>query len=166
VSSLSYRSSYRRHLRHHQPPGATLFVTFRLAGSIPKSVQQSLVRKEQHGGRALAGISGAEKRARQTYAQMKRSFARWDDALDRAEGGASWLGRADVALPVAGTLHSRDGREYDLLVFCIMPNHVHAVFAPLCRDDGSYHSSSAIMHSLKGRTARQANLVLGRRGPF
>jgi putative transposase len=166
VSSLSYKSSYRRRLPHHQPPGATLFVTFRLAGSIPKSVQQSLVRKEQHGGGALAGISGAEKRARQTYAQMKRSFARWDDALDRAEGGALWLGHADVARLVADTLHSRDGREYDLLAFCIMPNHVHAIFAPLCRDDGAYHSLSSIMHSLKGRTARQANLVLGRRGAF
>ena len=166
MSSLSYRSSYRRHLPHHQPPGATLFVTSRLAGSIPKSVEQSLVRRGRRAREALAGISDSERRARQTYSKMKRSFARWDDALDKAEAGASWLRRADVARLVADTLHSRDGREYDLLAFCIMPNHVHAIFAPLCRDDGAYHSLSSIMRLLKGRTARQANLVLGRRGTF
>jgi len=36
----------------------------------------------------------------------------------------------------------------------------------MCRSDGSHHSVSSIMRSLKGRTARQANLVIGRRGTF
>jgi putative transposase len=47
-----------------------------------------------------------------------------------------------------------------------MPNHAYAVFAPLGRSDGSYHNLSSITRSLKGRTARQANLVIGRRGTF
>jgi len=166
VNTLRYRRFYRRHLPHHQPPGATLFVTFRVAGSIPRSVEQSLIREGQLGRKALDGISDAGERARQTYREMRRSFARWDDALDKAEAGASWLGRADVACLVAAALHHRDGREYDLLAFCVMPNHVHAVFAPLRKDDGSYHSVSSIMRSLKGSTARAANLALGRRGVF
>jgi len=39
MSTLEYQISYRRHLPHLQPPGAILFITFRLAGSIPVEVQ-------------------------------------------------------------------------------------------------------------------------------
>ncbi|HEY8205051.1 MAG TPA: hypothetical protein VIF81_10025 [Pyrinomonadaceae bacterium] len=35
---LGYKSFYRRNLPHIQPVGATLFVTFRLAGSLPQQV--------------------------------------------------------------------------------------------------------------------------------
>ena len=35
MPNLDYKLHYRRNLPHLQPPGATLFVTFRLAGSIP-----------------------------------------------------------------------------------------------------------------------------------
>jgi len=38
VSQFDYQQSYRRNLPHLQPAGATFFVTFRLAGSLPKSV--------------------------------------------------------------------------------------------------------------------------------
>lgn len=40
-----------------------------------------------------------------------------------------------------------------------MPNHVHVVFEPLS-------GLPTIMHWLKGRTARKANRILGRTGPF
>jgi REP element-mobilizing transposase RayT len=50
--------------------------------------------------------------------------------------------------------------------FCIMPNHVHMVFTPLPKLDGTFHSMSATMHSLKRYTARQANLLLDREGKF
>ena len=36
--SYEYKQFYRRNLPHIHSPGATLFITFRLAGSIPKSV--------------------------------------------------------------------------------------------------------------------------------
>jgi len=38
MSQFAYKPIYRRNLPHVQPPGATLFVTFRLAGSLPKHV--------------------------------------------------------------------------------------------------------------------------------
>jgi putative transposase len=61
-----------------------------------------------------------------------------------------------------------------------MSNHVHAVFKPFVSDsefltlirwDGltpinEHPSLSKIMHSLKGRTARECNLLLGRLGAF
>ena len=69
----------------------------------------------------------------------------------------------------------RDGKVFDLHAFCIMPNHVHAVFERLSKsgwqpdhgDTLECHSDlPKIMQSLKRHTARQANLTLGREGAF
>jgi hypothetical protein len=46
-----------------------------------------------------------------------------------------------------------------------MPNHVHTVFAPLSEETPSV-PLSAIMHSLKRNTAKQANRLLKRSGCF
>lgn len=71
-----------------------------------------------------------------------------------------------IAAAVAGVLHSSDRTLYDLLAFSIMPNHVHALLTPLPKDDRLYHALPAIMHTLKRRSAWDANALLGRRGPF
>ncbi len=47
-----------------------------------------------------------------------------------------------------------------------MPNHVHLLFTPLERPDGTYFSLARIMHSLKRYTAREANKALRRTGQF
>ncbi len=46
-----------------------------------------------------------------------------------------------------------------------MPNHVHVVFEILRRSERRSDLPS-IMQSLKSRTARQANILLGREGAF
>lgn len=166
MNTLRYRQSYRRHLPHIQPPGATLFVTFRLAGSVPGSAIERLSQEADRYRRVLETIGDQGERRRRSYNDLNRLFGQWDSALDQPSAGPSWLGRAEVARLVAEELHVCDGRDYDLHAFCIMPNHVHAVFTPLQTEKGTYHSLSSIMHSLKGRTAREANLVLGRRGTF
>jgi hypothetical protein len=38
MPNLAYKQFSRRHLPHIHPPSSTLFVTFRLAGSIPQSL--------------------------------------------------------------------------------------------------------------------------------
>jgi hypothetical protein len=40
---LGYKSFYRRNLPHIQPVDATLFLTFRLAGSLPKEVLREMM---------------------------------------------------------------------------------------------------------------------------
>lgn len=59
-----------------------------------------------------------------------------------------------------------DGQRYELLAYCIMPNHVHVVLTPLLKIAGSYYSLAGIMHSIKGFTARRANQLMGRSGAF
>jgi len=166
VSTLEYQAFYRRHLPHVQLPGATLFITFRLAGSIPVAVLEQLRDEADLVEAALARIADPEERARQAYLGQRNMFGKWDAVLDNAQSGPFWLRDPRIAELVASSLHHRDGQVYDLDAFCIMPNHVHVVFTPLSKADGTYHAMSAIMHSLKLYTAREANLVLGRKGSF
>ncbi|MFC2029623.1 transposase [Chloroflexota bacterium] len=163
---LQYRPYYHRHLPHYQPPGCTLFVTFRLAGFLSKAILDSLLAQQRVTERVLERIADPNERDRVAYAEHRRLFGAWDDALDAESAGPRWLEDAGVADLVADCRYHRDGRTYNLHAFCIMPNHVHLVCTPLEEREGEFHSLAAILHSLKLYTAREANKLLGRRGSF
>lgn len=166
MSTLEYQLSYRRHLPHFQPPGATLFVTFRLAGSIPTEIMQQLLAEAEAVEATLAHIPDPQERAQRAYLEQRRLFGKWDTALDTAQSGPFWLRDPQIAGLIAESLHYRDGRVYDLDAFCVMPNHVHMIYTPLLKSDGVYHAMAAILHSLKLYTGRRANLLLEREGDF
>jgi putative transposase len=92
-------------------------------------------------------------------------FGRWDQYLDLANHGPTWLARPEIAKIVADAIQYRDGLEYDLHANCIMPNHVHMIFQPLCIE-GKPKPLAWIMQSLKRYTAREANKILKRHGSF
>ncbi len=66
-----HREFYRRHLPHWQPAGATLFITFRLAGSLPRPVVAALKEERE-----------LEERAEKAHQDARRASGRWDAALD------------------------------------------------------------------------------------
>lgn len=104
--------------------------------------------------RTLKRQPASAEREEQIYLEQRRAFGRWDAALDALDGGPRWLEDPRIAQLLVESLHYRHGRVYDLHAFCIMPNHGHAVFTPLAKQDGSFYSLAAIMHSLKRYTAR------------
>jgi hypothetical protein len=53
-----------------------------------------------------------------------------DKWLDRATVGPKWLSDPRVTKLVYDALLYRDGKQYRLDAFSIMPNHVHVVFKP------------------------------------
>jgi len=176
---MPYREFYRRYLPHWQPSEAALFVTFRLAGSIPQSVIEELLKEREIELRKLTRITDQTQRERQGDRDNRRSFGRWDEALDQSSAGPRWLCQPDIAEIVVEALHYRDGKFYDLLAYCIMPNHVHMVFTVARIDNPGYIRSQieisandnpvplqSIMQSLKRHTARRANIILGRQGAF
>jgi REP element-mobilizing transposase RayT len=156
----------RRHLPHIQPPGATLFITFRLAGSIPSRALEQLLSEARRIETRLGRISEPEAREREAYLAQRRHFGKWDHVLDTASAGPFWLMDGRIASLLHESLCYRAGHVYDLHAFCIMPNHVHLVCTPLQKEKGIYHAASAIMHSMKRYTARRANQLLGRGGAF
>jgi putative transposase len=163
-STNSVEIFYRRHLPHYQPLGATFFVTFRLAGSIPAKI---IERRARAGGRN----------------HTRDHFERLDSILSPTNLGPRWLQKADVARIVQDAVKFRDGVKYDLYASCIMPTHVHMVFRlfdgiaieiPILALNNAAKQNrklvvypvTEILGSLKKHTALEANKILGRRGAF
>jgi len=166
MSRLSYAPFYRRRLPHLQPPGATLFITFRLTGSLPRSAIDRLLDEARTEQRILAQIADPRAHSVEEGLLERRLFGKWDSALNAATTGPVWLSDLRIAGLTAASLHHRDGRVLRLDAYCIMPNHVHLVCSPLQQCDGTYHSLPAIMHSLKLHVALEGNRLLGRQGTF
>jgi REP element-mobilizing transposase RayT len=124
--------------------GNILFVTWRLAGSIPRTRLPQRLTGANHGA---------------TPPSAGHSFLAVERLVDRAVFGPVWLQDARVAGMLAEALmYGETGRHfYQLRAWVIMPNHVHVLLRPKT-------SLPAITRWLKGSTARQANLLLGRTG--
>lgn len=167
----------RRRLPHWYVPGASFFVTFRLADSLPRVVLESLAAKKELWlrQRPPSGMSDLENRTR----IHKLLFAEYDRHLDQSSEVA-WLKQTEVAETVRKSLYHFNGERYHLMSYCIMPNHVHVLFAPKLteladratefpslgeRIDGKSPLAS-ILHSWKSFTAHEINKLLGRSGTF
>jgi len=137
--------------------GATYFITFRLAGSLPTEILETLKAESQK----IKSLPHE-----QISPAYQEWFARNDDFLDHVVCGESYLRNEKIADMVAESIKFRDGKTYDLSAFSIMPNHVHLISTPLEKLEGVFYSLTEILHSLKRHTARQANLLLGRTGVF
>ena len=96
----------------------------------------------------------------ETLAAQADNLARTDHALDGGLGSC-WLKEPQIAQMVEEAFLHFDGERYHLLAWCVMPNHVHIVIEP-----NEAHGLGAIVQAWKSFTAKQANRLLGRRGPF
>jgi hypothetical protein len=106
---FEYKQFYRRKLPHRHSPGATLFVTFRLHNSIPRSVlekwKQEKILHERELTRLRAGTSDHQEAIEYFQARFRRRwFGKFEDAL-HLEKGALWLKDPAVAKIVADALH-------------------------------------------------------------
>ena len=98
---------------------------------------------------------------RRTSLSAGREFVRQDRVLDEAEHGPVWLKDLRIAACIADALHfgESDLKLYELQAWVIMSNHVHLLIGPKV-------SLARINRSMRGYTAREANRILGRTGPF
>ncbi len=160
------REYYRRHLPHYQPIEAEYHVVFRLAGSIPAKVINEL-REERETEQKCAGTLGNKGRRQEPWYKMNaRYMAKIEGLLDNPSAGPRWLADHRIAEIVAEAIHYRDHRKYDLYAFTIMSNHVHMVFATVCRAGCPTDSVTDILQKLKWNTALKANRLLHRSGAF
>jgi len=133
----------RRRLPHSYPENTWLFVTCHLNGSLPKN-------RYPPPGAPNAG----------------KAFVWMDRYLDTARSGPRYLARDEIASLVANQLDEAQRQAHcDLGAYAILPNHIHLLFRPKI-------DPSRFLKSLKGTTARRANLILhlaplsGRRNPM
>jgi len=143
-----------RNLPHRYQPGATAFVTFRLADSLPAGrLKQWRREQEEFLGR---NPKPWDQRTWETY--RRRFPDRLEDWLDEAHGQC--VLRDPVAAGIVeSALRFFDGDRYVLDTYAIMPNHVHVLVKPL-----GDHRLDDILHSWKSYTAEEINKHLSRRG--
>ena len=152
----------RRDLPHWDVPGATYFITFCLAGSIPAAGVAAISRKWQ--AKALRPPPGTSSWHWQQVCAAA-AFVEADGALDRSPA-ARWLADPQLAATVEGCLRFDDGCGYRVLAFVVMPNHCHLLIDTAGGDHSSHASRERIMHSIKRHSARECNRLLGRTGRF
>jgi putative transposase len=174
---MSEEKFTRRILPHWYMPKATHFVTFRLAGTLPRTILDDLQAQK---ARLLQQKTPEQTEANHRELVHKRLFAIYDDYLDHRRD-VHWLDDPRVAALVRRSLYFWNGSKYGLLAYCILPNHVHMLVRPFdvepasdpildSLEPGEVADASSplseIMHSLKSYTAHEANKLLHRTGSF
>lgn len=112
-----YRGWYNSsNLPHFDAPGATQFITFRLADSLPSELLRALKKEVD---------------LLPDHEQSDGLRARVEKYLDRGYG-CCILGHAAMAEVLQGAFEYYIGKRYQLLAWVIMPNHVHILIKPSC----------------------------------
>jgi menaquinone-specific isochorismate synthase/putative DNA methylase len=153
-----------RNLPHWSQDGASYFITFRLADSIPLAAFHEIERE------ASFWRTRAEREERNSGGTLPKAFMDEWEAFQRrqliklettmdAGHGSCVLGESANRNIVAETLLFFNKQRYALHAFVIMPNHVHMSVTP--------HPGwelGKLLQSWKGFTSRQINKRLGRQG--
>jgi putative DNA methylase len=146
LSGMEPRFRSRGYLPHVEAGSVPQHIVFRLIDSLPR--------------RLLAQWSEELERVVSEEERRAERWRRIEAALD-AGSGSCFLRRPDVALVVKSSILKFAGQRYWLHAWCIMPNHVHALVTP-----APGITLSALLHTWKSFSAKEANRVLGRSGTF
>ena len=145
----------KRHLLPHWQQGpAHLFVTWRLADSLPAAKlrhwsEERDIWLEFHPRPWDAATE------HEYHQRFSHQIERW---LDQGIGSCV-LQAPQIAAVVSNALHFFHGKRYELAAYVVMPNHVHVLFQPIASQ-----RLDAIVQSWKGFTARAINKRLGKTG--
>ena len=141
-------------LPHWQQGEAWVFVTWRLADSLPKAKLDNWTEE-----RRIWLSHHPEPWDEMTENEYHKRFSRQiDEWLDQGSGSCLLKSPANAQI-VADALRHFDEERYQLASFVVMPNHVHVLFRPF-----ENCSLAEILKSWKGFTARAINKQLGKTG--
>ena len=113
------KSFYRRNLPHIIPDDAQFFVTFTLDGALPFDVIERLQNEKED------RMKNAIRKGESTDDIEKIYYGKYDDLLANSENGVKLLENNSLSEIVANKIFEFDNKKYELICFCIMPNHVH-----------------------------------------
>ena len=140
----------RGYLPHCDFPGLIQGVTFRLHDSVPSAVlagwKAELDWKEHRTSLDPEG----------TWDRQRQELHRRVSAFEDTGAGCCYFRDPALAALMVSALQHFERERYQLFAWCVMPNHVHGLLAPL-----PTWGLGQIVQSWKRHSARQANLRLG-----
>ena len=104
----------RGYLPHCDNQNVTQFISFRLADSLPQKLLNSIERE--------LNVFPKDERLAQRFRFVEKY-------VDMGYGSCA-LANAKVAEILENSLLMFDGERYDLVAWCIMPNHIHVLIRP------------------------------------
>jgi REP element-mobilizing transposase RayT len=141
---------YFRHLPHWRQDGATYFVTFRLADSLPQVKLQYLKRLRMEWERTHP-LPRNEQAWRDFAIQVTNMVERWLD-----EGyGACYFRERRWSDDLRDRLNYFQDDRYFLSCYAIMPNHCHLLILPNQKQD-----LEDLLGAMKGVNARHINQTM------
>jgi REP element-mobilizing transposase RayT len=148
----------RGRLPHWEKEEGLYFITFHLADSLPHSVLAKIA--ERH--RILEAARENQFNLLPEQKALLDSYSRVhiEEFIDRGAGSCAFNNH-HIAGAMAAALRFREGKQYRLLAWCIMPNHVHVVVRLFPGQE-----LARVVKAWKNFSAQAANHALGRKGPF
>ncbi len=171
TNTFNMKYYYKRKLPHFIVKDYAYFITTRLANSLPTSVINRL--KKEYAVRLNKVFHNNKKEKIEEYENLKWDyFETFDDKLDFSTNSPHWLRNKQISEIVKDSLHFRDGKDWELIAYTIMSNHIHLVILPnfdKFEKESRYvekYPLGKIMGSFKKFTGAKANRILNRAGPF
>ena len=147
-------SRTRNFLPHWQQPGATYFITFRLADAIPAELRDAW-REERATWLKWHPKPWSEVVEKEYHTRFSQQVDEWMDA-----GHGECVLRDDACRGVVeAVLRFRDGAEYFLHAWVAMPNHVHVLVSL-----GPAAVLETTVGAWKSVSSRRIGKLVGRRG--
>jgi REP element-mobilizing transposase RayT len=144
----------RGRIPHWHVPNGLYFVTYRLADSLPRHVEHEIALLRAH----LVATRARDYDSFEAREIERNIFKLTETELDQSRGEC-WLRNAEVAKTIVASFDHDDGKDYEMVAFAVMPNHVHVVF----RLKGELDD---VIKRWKSYTAHRANEILRRSGTF
>lgn len=119
---MSERHFHRRNLPHLHYNEGDYFITFRLKDSLPISEIKRLK-------------SDLENSSDDLTVKEKKLFQKYDELLDSQKFGTINIIDKNIIKIIKEIIHKHDKIYYDLICYCIMPNHIHIVFTLISKEN-------------------------------
>ena len=94
---MIYPTEYRRDLPHIIPAGGTFFVTFRLKGSLPKHLIQSIHAEFENEKSMIGNLRNSSTKKLLMEETHNNYFEDFDSLLDKQTTGSHWLKKQEIA---------------------------------------------------------------------
>ncbi len=146
----------RRNLPHWQCESAIYWVTFRLADSLPQGKLRAWSEE-----RDIWLKFHPEPWSNEDWAEYNERFGERMEAWLDAGYGECVLAKPEIREIVKKCMFRFDGERLHIHSAVIMPNHVHALIAPI-----SEHDIVDLLFGMKNASAREVNRMLGKTGQF